>query len=255
MTREPPLLPAAWDVPGIFRQRLGQRVGRQRVMFAEGHLLVILHQPPKPDETRRTGRLFWREPDGTWHSNSLGSGIQALHRHIEEYNRALQALEAREDEAETSDDYFALLQAIAPLFRAARNMYDTLQQARQAVGEDRGLISCRDDAYALQRTAELLQWNIKGGLECAIARRAEEEARSSREMAMASHRLNVLAAIFFPVVTIASIFGMNLKHGLEDVLSPVLFWAVLLVGIVSGFALKAAIVHGRLSRDERRRTG
>jgi hypothetical protein len=246
MAKEPPLLPAAWNVPKSFRDRLGSQVGRQRIMFADGHLLVILHEPPRPDETRRGGRLFWREPDGTWHSNSLGSGIRALNQHLDEYAQVVQSLEEREERAQTSDEYFPLLQAIAPLFRAARNMYDTLQLARETVREDRDLIACRDTAYAIQRTAELLQTDTKNGLDCAIARRAEEEARSSREMAAAGHRLNVLAATFFPVATIASIFGMSLKSGLEDVLSPMLFWLVLLVGIGTGFILRASVVQ-RLS--------
>jgi Mg2+ and Co2+ transporter CorA len=212
-------------------------------MSADGHLLVILHEPPRPEETGRRGRLFWREPDGTWHSNSLGSGIRALEQHIDEYAEVLQTMEDSEDRAQTSDDYFPLLQAIAPVFRSARNMHDTLQQARETVREDRGLITARDHAYTVQRTAELLQSDIKNGLDCAIARRAEEEAASSREMAEAGHRLNVLAAVFFPVVTIASIFGMNLDHGLEHAFKPVLFWIVLLIGIVSGFVLKASIMR------------
>ena len=71
---------------------------------------------------------------------------------------------------------------------------------------------------------------------------SKEELEQGREMAIAGHRLNVLAAVFFPVVTIASIFGMSLKHGLEDVFSPILFWVVLLIGIVSGFVLKSSII-------------
>ena len=95
MQKESPLLPPAWNIPRIFRDRLGERVGRQRIMFADGHLLVILHEPPKPEETVRRGRLFWREPDGTWHSNSLGSGIRALQKHLDDYAEAVQSLQPR----------------------------------------------------------------------------------------------------------------------------------------------------------------
>ena len=243
MSKEAPLLPATWNVPQSLRDRIGERVGRQRMMSADGHLLLILHEPPQPEETQRTGRLFWREPDGTWHSTSRGSGVQALGRHLDEYAEALQRLEETEEQAETSDQYFPLLQAITPLHRAARNMYDVLQQARDTVREDRRLIGCRDNAYAVQRTAELLQSDIKHGLDCAIARRAEEEAQSSRQMAQAGHRLNVLAATFFPIATIATVFGMNLRSGLEDALPPTLFWIVLLAGIFCGFLLRPAVMQ------------
>jgi hypothetical protein len=217
------------------------------MMSADGHLLLILHEPPQPEETHRTGRLFWREPEGTWHSIARGSGIQALREHIDEYAEALQGLEETEEQAETSGQYFPLLQAISPLHRAARNMYDVLQKARDAVREDRRLIVCRDNAYAVQRTAELLQSDIKHGLDCAIARRVEEEAQSSREMAQAGHRLNVLAATFFPIATAATVFGMNLRSGLEDTLPPALFWIVLLAGIFCGFLLRPTVVRGSSS--------
>ena len=76
-----------------------------------------------------------------------------------------------------------------------------------------------------------------------MARRAEEQAKSGEKMALASHRLNVLAAIFFPVVTISSIMGMNLARGLnEEMLSQWLFWVVLAAGLVCGFLLKAAVI-------------
>lgn len=69
------LLPSAWDLPPVFRDRLGSHPGRQRAMFADGHLLLILHEPPKPDVNERLGCFFWRHPDGTWSSSGLGVGL------------------------------------------------------------------------------------------------------------------------------------------------------------------------------------
>ena len=37
------LLPAPWQVPSVFRERMGTQVGRQRSMVADGHLLLVLH--------------------------------------------------------------------------------------------------------------------------------------------------------------------------------------------------------------------
>jgi len=236
-------LPDTWQVPQVFRDRLRESVGRQRAMFADGHLLLILHEPPKPDELQRRGRYFWRSPEGSWQSNNLGAGITALKKHLGAYRDALEKLDRDEQRAELADEYFQLLREIAPLHRAARNLYDTLQQAREMVREDADLIVCRDQAYQIHRESELLRSDIQSGLDCAVARRAEEQARSSDRMALAAHRLNVLAAIFFPIVTISSILGMNLGRGLDEaMLSQWLFWVVLAAGIGCGFVLKAAII-------------
>lgn len=236
-------LPDTWNVPQIFRDRLRETVGRQRAMFADGHLLLILHEPPKPDELHRRGRYFWRSPDGSWQSNNLGAGVTALRKHLGAYRDALEKLDRSEQRAQLADEYFQLLREIAPLHRAAHNLYDTLQQAREMVREDDDLIVCRDQAYQIHRESELLRSDIQSGLDCAVARRAEEQARSSDRMALAAHRLNLLAAIFFPIVTISSILGMNLARGLDEaMLSQWLFWVVLAVGIGCGFVLKAAII-------------
>ena len=54
------ILPAVWQVPQEFRDRLGDRAGRQRAMAADGHLLLVLHRPPGPEDAERSGRFFWR---------------------------------------------------------------------------------------------------------------------------------------------------------------------------------------------------
>jgi hypothetical protein len=78
-------IPHDWHVPGTFLKRLGDSVGRQRAMQAEGHLLLILHEPPVPGVAERKGRLFWRDPKGSWRSKPLGDGPQALKRHVNEF--------------------------------------------------------------------------------------------------------------------------------------------------------------------------
>ena len=88
------LLPSTWQVPDIFRERLGESPGRQRVMFMDGHLLVILHQPPGPEDEARRGRFFWRKPDGAWVTTTEGSGHSGLETHLDEFEEAVR--EARE---------------------------------------------------------------------------------------------------------------------------------------------------------------
>jgi hypothetical protein len=235
------VLPATWKVPEVFRSRLGEIAGRQRAMTADGHLLVILHELPRPGERGRQGRLFWREPDGQWKSNSQGSGIQAIKKHLAEYADEIARLDTQLDAADNADDYFAVLHAISPLFRAARHMHAALQQARELLPEDRDLVVLRDQAIEIERAAELVQGDAQNGLEFTVARKSEEQAQRSYEMAVSAHRLNLLAAIFLPIATLSAIFGMNLEHGLAIRDNPAAFWIVLAAGFVGGILLTGLV--------------
>ncbi|HEV3021209.1 MAG TPA: CorA family divalent cation transporter, partial [Pirellulales bacterium] len=235
------ILPPAWNVPEAFKARLGEDAGRQRAMSADGHLLLVLHEPPEPGLAERRGRLFWRAPDGEWKSNSLGNGVQALKKHLAEYSARLEELDPQLQSAETAAQFFGISQALAPLHRACGNLRAALQDARELVPGDKDLIVCRDRAENLERTTDLLHSDAKNGLDFTIARRSEEQAQRGHEMALAAHRLNLLAAIFFPIATLSAIFGMNLEHGLQIGNTPWAFWAVLLVGFVSGLLLTMVI--------------
>jgi hypothetical protein len=238
------VLPATWEIPQVFRQRLGDRPGRQRTMLADGHLLLVLHKPPSPDDDVRQGRYFWRKPDGTWTSSDAGSGIAGMQRHMSEFGDAIQVFDAREQEASTSFDYFGLLEGLAPLHRAAEHMHQVLQEARKLVPEDRSILNFRDQSYDLARTADLLYTNAKNGLDFAIARRAEEEAASSRLMAVSSHRLNILVAFFFPLATLSGVFGMNFSHGMENMF-PTPWPLIVLVGagLIAGAILALLVTR------------
>ena len=67
-------LPPSWELPAEIRSRLGEKLGRQRAMSAAGHLLLILHAPPRADENERLGHVYWRKPDGTWQSTETSGG-------------------------------------------------------------------------------------------------------------------------------------------------------------------------------------
>jgi hypothetical protein len=231
------LVPADWNLPESIRQRLGDQVGRQRAMQADGHVLLVLHQPPEPDEVHRRGALFWRSPEGKWKSSAYGDGPAALEKHLASFAQRIGHLDRQEDEARSAAQYFELLEALAPVLRAARNLHHTLQEARQMLPGDRNLLNFRDMAYEIERTAELLYNDAKNALEYAVARRAEEQAESSRRMAVAAHRLNLLAAFFFPIATLTAIFGMSLPNGLEAFGPPWPFVAVVGAGLVMGMAL------------------
>ncbi|MGZ0170163.1 MAG: CorA family divalent cation transporter [Planctomycetales bacterium] len=237
------LIPASWEVPTIFRNRLGNQVGRQRAMVADGHLLLILHGPPAPDEHDRQGRLFWRDPDGTWKFNCPDSPIKSLHGHLKEYGARIEKLEEQEEAAKSADEYFKVISDLLPLHRAARNMHAAVQTARQEIKEAKDIINFRDEAYEIERTSELLHADAKNELDFIVVRRGEKQAQASYKMGVSSHRLNVLVAFFFPIATLSSIFGTNLIHGYENKDSPWLFLLMLLSGLLFGLVLTIAITR------------
>jgi Mg2+ and Co2+ transporter CorA len=156
-----------------------------------------------------------------------------------------EALERQWQAAGTAEDYFALLRALAPLHRSARNLHAALQQARELAPADRDLINLRDHAGEIERTVELLHGDAKNGLDFTIARQAERQAERTYDMAVSAHRLNLLAAVFLPTVTLSTVFGMNLAHGLEAGGSPawVYFWGVLVVGLACGVVLAQVVAR------------
>lgn len=236
------ILPATWQVPADIAARLGESAGRQRPMFSGGHLLLVLHEPPGPDDTERIGRFFWRDADGSWKSNNLGPGIQSLRKHVADFIERIERLDDAFQAAATADDYFQILQKVTPLFRTIRHLHATLQEAREMLPTDRELISVRDLAGAAERAAELLQTDARHGLDFTIARSAEEESRRTYQMAVSAHRLNVLAAIFLPLATLSTVLGMNLRHGWENG-DPVAFWVAVGIGAVAGLLLTMIVAN------------
>jgi hypothetical protein len=240
------LLPAAWDVPKEFRQRIGEQAGRQRVMQADGHLLVILHAPPKPDGNVREGRFFWRDPTGKWTPTGSSPSQPGLGEFLSQYERALDELQRDEDAATSARDYFDLLNHLQPMVRTTRNLHATLQEAREAAPGDRHLLLWRDRAYAISRSAELLHADAKNALDFAVALRAEEEAEATRRVEAAGYRLNVLAAMFFPIGALSAFFGMELNNGLAEwdaKHAPMPMLMILGVGIILGLILTAFITR------------
>jgi len=238
------ILPAAWQVPQKFRDRLGARVGRQRAMQADRHLLLVLHAPPKSGDTQRAGRFFWRADDGAWTSNAFGTGVAALLKHLDEYEAGLALLDRQEENAVTADEYFDVLDELSPIRRASLNLHRVLQDARKMFPEFHELIDARDRAYTIERTAELLTSETKNSLDLTMARQAEQQSQASQRMAIASHRLNILAAIFFPIATVAAICGIDLatlaailgkdQQTLNDGLLLPLFVALIVGGLAIG---------------------
>jgi Mg2+ and Co2+ transporter CorA len=215
-------------------------------MQADGHLLLILHGPPGDDPDVREGLIYWRDPTGKWTPSGSSPSQPGVGDLLAKFEKALDQLQAAEDAAKSARDYFDLLNRLNPMVRTARNLHQALQDAREAEPNDRQVLLWRDRAYSISRSAELLHNDAKNALDFAVAQRAEEEAVSSRRVAAAAHRLNILAAFFFPLATLVAIFGMELQNGLEpwdEKYAPLPMLGILGVGLLMGCILTMFITR------------
>jgi len=235
-------LPSSWQVPDQIKERFGlESSGKQRAMEKDGHLLLVLHKAPRRGQQKREPVFFWRDPQGTWSYSGWGEGLAQLKKHLQEYNTAEDEFSEMYDQANEALDYFSILEELGPLLHAAKNMHATLQAAREAIPQEREIIDLRDWAYGIERTLELLYMDTKNALDFSIAKQAEEQAHIGMQAVQTAHRLNILAAIFFPLTAITSIFGMNLNSGLENA-GPWPFWIIFLIGISLGFIIRGWVL-------------
>jgi hypothetical protein len=248
------IIPPTWNLPEAIRIRLGPTTyGRQRALVEDGHILLVLHKPPGPDDAKRESVLFWRNPAGEWQTSRGGPGPGGLKRHVQSYVDLENQHTRDYDAAEDSSLLFNLLEALTPLCRAARNMRAALQAAREAVKTDAFLIEVRDLAEEVERNFELLLEDVRNALYYRTAREAEEQARVSREALQASHRLNSIAALFLPLTAITSLFSMNFAHGLNEK-STFTFWFIFALGLGVGFAMKGWVLARTPELSARRAT-
>jgi len=226
-------LPPGWKLPEDIVRRLGSKAGKQRVIAEQDHILIVLHKAPLKHESHRESVFFWRNPEGTWDASERGNGLFALGEFLDNYARIEDALDEDYEKATKARDFFDLLEKIAPVQRAVKNMSKTLQMAREIVGED--FIDFRDKSEELSRNIELLYIDSKNGLDYAIAKRVEEQSEMQKQALIAGHRLNIIMALFLPITAVASLLGMNIPHGLEKSPSWVFFVIVAVCSLLGLF--------------------
>ena len=234
-----------WTLAPEIEARLGESsYGRQRAICEAGQVLLVLHTPPSGDDAERSCVVFLRTVEGDWLCNGRPDGEFRFRKLLQAYGEAIEAIDGEYDKADSARDLFGVLGAAAPLNRAADHLHAAVQSARQHVAGDTFLIAMRDWAYDLARQAELLFSEAKMALDCRLAEAGEREAAETRKMALAQHKLNVLAAITFPLLSVATIFGMNFDHGVNQNGSGT-FWLILIVGLAIGLATKKWVTRDR----------
>lgn len=228
-----------WKLPPEITQRLGQdSYGAQRAIHEGEHLLVVLHEPPVNEGNDREHRVFLRGPDGAWRFQGAEHGQHMMADLLTRYETLLGQAEQQYASAETADDLFPLLDRLLPTSRAAVNLRDALQQARERVKDDRLVITWRDRAVDVARGFELLLANARLALDYRLAKQAEAQTQAALAGTRAQLKLNTIAALTFPLMTVAAVFGMNLHHGLENQ-AGWLFWAVFAAGLALGLMVKS----------------
>lgn len=247
-------LPAGWDIPLNIRVHIGDRPGRQREIVADGHLVLVLHKAPVAKLKHRESVYFWRPPGGDWRCSERGQPKPVLEGMIEEYDDAVDALSLTHDTAVSATQKFHVLERVGPLNRAIRNFTDTLAKAHSTIDDsdaESELQKFLDHASDVARSCELLQEDARNSLDFHIARQGELQAIHSRSVEKTTHRLNTMATVFLPLTAMASVFGMNLKSGLEQA-PPWMFWAIMVGSIIAGMVVSELFAVFKLRGESRK---
>lgn len=231
-------IPTSWDLPQAVLMRIGNTVGRQRIIFESGHLLLLLQDIPKPHQDERAPKIFWRNNEGVWKGSEENQrGELELVALMQKLEKQLDQFEDLATSAQSAKDWFYLIRQLVPLVRYARGLAQTLQEARVALGPDAIIINARDAATNIERRFDLLHQEANFGLEYVIARRSEEWNELADLLVRQTKRLNVMVGFFLPIGAIAGIFGMNVINSFETVHAPLPFIIIVAFSTMLGALL------------------
>jgi hypothetical protein len=242
-------LPKTWELPAEVTTAFGGRVQEQRVLSQAGHLVLVVHHA-----IARRGAdvpvVFWRNPKGEWRGTDGGKALPALHALVDNYAAEVEAIEMRLVKAGVAKDFFEVLAAVRPLEHRASEMTIVFERACRLVPTDADLERVWMRVRSIGRNLQLLVLRAEDGRDFDLAQLNEEQADISNQMVVSGQRLNFLIAMLLPMTALASVFGMNLFSGVEEGASSLLFWAVVLLSVVTGGLLSFFI--GRMPRQLRR---
>ncbi|MGE9266968.1 MAG: hypothetical protein ACQKBY_02630 [Verrucomicrobiales bacterium] len=224
------LLPEHW------RSRVGDPVGRQRLIEEGERLLVILHEVPGEKER---DLFFWREEDQSWSSAPLAGGLRHWRKLLDEYEVVVDRLEAKLKQARTVRDYYCILKEEAPVGRALKQVRLIASRTRKMCKKNPEILEIRSVAEELDHDLSLVQEEAKLGMEALAAESAENQREMGEQQAAYGLKLNRLAAFFLPLMAFGALFGMNVPNGLEA--SGWAFFAVFALGLTAGGVLVSLI--------------
>jgi len=248
MIHEISYLPPNFTLSASLLDQLSARSGSQRCIRGEdGQLLLILHDVPEPSVPERKAVFFWFDGHH-WHGaeNEGGKDLSLL---LDAYVEAIDRLEAIVEEADTAKEIFALIRHAAPLARTTRNFYHALADAVNFSPRDRWLRHAKDRAHEIERAAELLHADARVTLEFMRAESAEEQARSSEQLARLGFRLNLLAGFFLPLVALGGLMGMNVE--LPAFVNGG-FWFIFFGGLIMGGLILFAVGYKTGQHEQNR---
>lgn len=238
---EHPYLPAHFDLAGELLEQLGRRPGHQRVLEGGGELLLIVHEVPKPGVREREALFFWKTRRDGWRSREVPGGLKGLHELLERFAATIDTLEEDLELAERGQQLYQILKHTLPLCRSLRNLVGVLEAVLVIEDDERELLALRDRGKELERAAELLHADAQNALSYFHTESAEEQAEAARRTDRAAMQLNLLAAVFLPLIGLTGVFGMNVTNGFEA--SRAAFWVIIGVGLAAGYALLRAFMR------------
>lgn len=233
------IIPKSWNVSQTIRQRVGEAVGSQRLIKEGGEILVLLHRlPSAEDKGDREAAMFWYDGQGSWKSSPTSGGRSELRTLVETYRKCLAELDSALESVEDAAVIHTVIDEATPVARAGRHLTLVISELRRDLPEDLEILAIRDLAVNMERGGDLLLQDAKSSLDFMIAKNAVAQAKDAQKSAKEAQKLNRLAAFFFPLMTIAAVFGMN-RPG--EILANGGIIVIVILGLVLGAIFRASL--------------
>ena len=233
------IIPKSWNISATIRQRVGEEAGRQRLIAEDGEILVLLHRVPSADDKgRREAALFWYDGQGNWKSSPHSGGRSELRTLLESYQKRLRELDVSLEAVDDAVVIHSVIDEATPVARAGRHLAQVICELRKALRDDLEILSIRDQAVNMERSGDLLLQDAKSSLDFSIAKNTAAQAKDAQMAAQEARKLNRMAAFFFPLMTIAAVFGMNRP---SEVLVNGGIIAIVILGFVLGALVQASL--------------
>lgn len=187
-----------WELPEEKKTRLSHQPRLQRAIIADGHILMVLHKPPRPGKSTCEAVTFWRKPSGNWQCSEGCAALAELEQLVNDYDTAIAQIE---EEWERSVDPHTPLKPpsqIGRFWRASVSLRDALQEATNAISESEERLDFQglcDRMNDIAWTSEILRTEAMNALRVYFTKQREVQAnRSPACIASVSCKMGPLAS-------------------------------------------------------------